>query len=93
MRDLRAQSSLALVLVLLGAGAAGAAGPKNMIHGRPDFDSGWWDLGTGTLAITHGLAGSTEDYVVDLQLRDVGSALKNGVHARGLGGDERGTSG
>ncbi len=93
MRDLRAQSSLALVLVLLGAGAAGAAGPKNMIHGRPDFDSGWWDLGTGTLAITHGLAGSTEDYVVDLQLRDVGSALKNGVHARGLGGDERGNFG
>ena len=40
-----------------------------MIHGRPDFDSGWWPLGTERLAVAHDLV-ARPGYVVDLQLRD-----------------------
>ena len=72
----------------LGWAAPAVAGPQNMIHGQPAFDSGWRDVPGTPLQITHHLGGDVDDYVIDLQLRE--STLVEasaGVHISGLGGD------
>ena len=51
----------------------------------PAYDSGWWPIGPGTtLTLTHGVGGSLNGYIVDVEFQDV-EAL--GIHIAGMGGN------
>ena len=55
---------------------------------RPAFDSGWMSVAAGEeLAITHGIGGDVNSYVVDLTFRS-----ENGIFNAGIGGDVTGSS-
>ncbi len=49
----------------------------------PSWDSGWVSLGAGAAATTlnHGLGGSVDDYVVDMQYRSSGSGVNHRYYA------------
>lgn len=67
------------------------AGPLNMVHGEPDFDSGWRPTTGAFLRIPHGLTGPVEDFVWDVQLREPLGEASAGVTLIGIGGDRYGT--
>jgi len=82
-----------LTLITICAHAAWAESPVNMIHGQPAFDSGWLVIDELPLQIDHDLGGDEDDYVIDLQFRDLSPAAANiGVHQYGIGGDFHGPS-
>jgi hypothetical protein len=55
---------------------------------RPAYDSGWRTIGlNATLALSHSLGGSADNYVVDLICKSVA----DGVNAWGVGGDWNGS--
>lgn len=81
---IRTWATVAAVVVIAAAGAAQAAA-TDTLFGEPAFDSGWRDLSTGMNTFSHGLGGSSDDYVVDLQLRDLSETPS--VHNLQLGGD------
>ncbi|MCD4750677.1 MAG: hypothetical protein K8R59_15000 [Thermoanaerobaculales bacterium] len=80
-----------MVMAVLGFGMPLFAGPQNMIHGQPAFDSGWRSIPGYMLQIPHGLSGPVEDLVVDLQLREPPSGEgSSGVNIYAIGGDKYG---
>lgn len=71
-------------LVVTGA-YRGSIGPNNGApFPRPAYDSGWVTVSTGTsTTLTHGIGGSTDNYVVDMQMRDLQYYGVTNVHIGG----------
>jgi hypothetical protein len=66
----------------------GTIGPNNGApFPRPAYDSGWIALADGgeQLILTHGIGGNSDDYVVDLQFKDLNATLNIGVHNFAIG--------
>ncbi len=76
-----------VVMVVVGTGTVLQAGPQNMIHGQPAFDSGWRPTTGALLQVPHGLSGPVEDMVVDLQLKEPLGEASSGVSIIAIGGD------
>ncbi len=79
-----------VVMVVVGTGTVLQAGPQNMIHGQPAFDSGWRPTTGALLQVPHGLSGPVEDMVVDLQLKEPLGEASSGVSIIAIGGDRYG---
>ena len=71
--------------------ATGGVAADDALHGAAAYDSGWRDLSVGFNNFAHDLGGSSDDYVVDVQLRDLGESPS--VHLAGHGGDSFATAG
>lgn len=91
MMETRRRLTMTALLAAALAWGGTAAAHQNMIHGQPDFDSGWRTLGGTPLQITHGLGGDPSAYVVDLQLREEPGAASAGVNNQWLGGNRFGS--
>jgi hypothetical protein len=46
----------------------------------PHYDSGWTNIVTGCQNINHSLGGNPDNYIVDMQLKDLNSGFSFGVH-------------
>ena len=71
----------------------GNIGPDNGApFPRPAYDSGWIGIGLNAVrTFTHNIGGNVDNYVVDLQFKDLDQGW--GINIIKIGGDERVTSG
>ncbi len=78
---------------MLALGGGTTADAQELLHGPPAYDSGWVSLPPDhEVVLVHALGGDRNDYVVDLQVRDLVDGHGGGyrVHQVGFGGDEPG---
>jgi len=83
----------AIAIVSVALGAASTLGAQELLHGLPAYDSGWVDFPPShEVLLVHGIGGDRDDYVVDLQVRDLVDGHGGGhrVHQMGFGGDDSG---
>jgi len=90
--SLRKNMTVAVIaIVSVTFGAASTLGAQELLHGLSAYDSGWVDFPPGyEVVLAHLVGGDPDDYVVDLQVRDLVDGHGGGhrVHQLGFGGDE-----